>query len=992
MARMRDHFARRGEGENETEREESPPEAKQAAPEETPEEKHTDVQSFSNGTGKLESSQFVTASLKTCSEMKLAHDYTTAGQPEKSESINLADLATLTGGESATDIKDNLLHLNDETNSTGRQNIKESVSKAEESSHEGVSYECPGNISAEPADSVISDMCSESLVSKTNSFTFGTVMAPLYHQVSSRVASESQSVGDWVNPVQATLNAGDLTQSYPHTEQSETSCTVQTGAEGNNDKEQGNVIATDESRQECTRAITNSHPCKEDKTSLTANDILEQAESLQNPVLTSDQQCTNTSEAPTNISEDTVIHPDTNILNTDSLNPQISTESLNLRRETPQVNLFSDLHSQTRAETAQAQLLIRTCTRTEPNFDQISAQSETEEVLTSLEAASMSLQPGALLLDKQASCCGSNNTTCEAQISLEIQEGTNNLEEENKDAMTSNYHILSDTFVELKDKDTLKYEEVIVSEIIEHHEIEAAVSEHDDFCVVDTTELKNWEMMVEEEERNILTDEEESKEISPIAKDIKAVRRDQEEQLENARTEKTSENLDITEVQKESKGDEILGEVTAARESEDRAEDAEVLEERKRIGEEKIEEIVATKDMKVVMKELEYVPVSKTAQEEEVAGACELEEGEEKEATASEREKQLAEIQEGNTEIKNNQEEEEIEWEEEMEIDLNDDNDYDDDDGGEADVEWEEQVEPKEENKDEESLDYKEEIPVDEMRESEIVDAQSETMTVGDREHFEERLDITQNKVEDCLSVLVNSVQDKSVNDRENIKEGKNADIPTQTHFYKEEHFQSHENVTHNLSKDAEDEIESTAAEEGSCAFTDEPESDQLSLEGSSAESDSDDEVELYMHCFRAVHAGAQAQKDRNKDTGFSVGKRLSLSKSKLLSTPMPSISESLDEETNLGSPLDDHEDMEALEFQPIAAALPESSGQESINRNVSWWIETFSCSKISKMVLYATLLVVFVVFAYYYDFLACFGLYLVSVIWLCCQGERQSI
>ncbi len=222
----------------------------------------------------------------------------------------------MTGGESATDIKDNLLHLNDETNSTGRQNIKESVSKAEESSHEGVSYECPGNITAEPADSVISDMCSESLVSKTNSFTFGTVMAPLYHQVSSRVASESQSVGDWVNPVQATLNAGDLTQSYPHTEQSETSCTVQTGAEGNNDKEQGNVIATDESRQECTRAITNSHPCKEDKTSLTANDILEQAESLQNPVLTSDQQCTNTSEAPTNISEDTVIHPHTNIVNT----------------------------------------------------------------------------------------------------------------------------------------------------------------------------------------------------------------------------------------------------------------------------------------------------------------------------------------------------------------------------------------------------------------------------------------------------------------------------------------------------------------------------------------------------------------------------------------------------------------------------------------------------------------------------------------------------
>ncbi|XP_070763150.1 protein phosphatase 1 regulatory subunit 3A [Enoplosus armatus] len=707
MARVRDYFAQRGGGAKDAERDESPPEAKQTAQEESPEEKR----SYSEGSSKSDDSQFVSESLETCRKPLLdvvhdsspAHDYTSNSEPEKSESINLADSATLTGGESATDIPDNSLHSNDEPAPAESQHINLSVSKAEESSQkQGMSYECTSNIGAEPADSVNSAVSSESLVCQTSSFTFGTVVAPLYRQVFGRVGSESQNEG---------------------------------------------------------------------------------------------------------------------------------------------------------------------------------------------------------------------------------------------------------------------------------------------FCV-DTAEVKNWEMMVEEEEKNILTDEEENEAIRLKAEDIEAVEKEIE-QLEDAGIETALENTGTTEKEKRKTEAEMVGKITAARDKENKAEIADVLEDKQNIGEEEIREIVAGKDREEFEKELEYVQANKrekTAGEKELAEEVEVEKREEQEKT--EEEKHFAEIQEINIERTNVQEEEEIEGEEEMEMDFNNED--------EAGVEWEDRAKPKVENVEEENPDCKEEILVDETGASEIVDAESESKTIEDRENevgcFEERLDIIQNKVEDGLSALVNNVQDKRVIDKENTGGGQNARLPNEMHLYKEEDFQSNENVTHDLSKAARDENESTAAEGGSCIFADEPESDQTSHDSASAESDSDDEVELYMHCLRAVHTGSQAHKDRSKDIGFSVGKRPSVSRSKLLSTPMPSISESLDEEQHLSRLQDNHEDTVTADIQPTAAALTESSGQESINRNVSWWIETFSCSNISKTLLYATLLVVFLVVAYHYDFLACFGLYLISVIWLCCQGERQPV
>nr|XP_046251180.1 uncharacterized protein ppp1r3ab [Scatophagus argus] len=976
MARVKDFFAQRDGAAshfNGTERDESPPEAKQAAQEETPEEKCSDVQSFSEGNSKPEGSLFVSESLEACSKPVLdiphdtspAHDYTSNSKPEKSETVNLADWPTLTGGESATDdIR------NDDPAPAERQNINKSVSTVEESiQKQGMSYEFPSNIAAEPADSVISATSSESLVSKTNSFTFGTVVAPLYHQVFGRMGSESQRVHDGGNPVQAPLNVGNLPESYPHADRKETSYTV-----------------PPEMRDTKT---SNSLPVEEDTyLSLTANCMLEHAEPLQDPLMPSDQRCSNTAEVPVDISADTVVHPlSVTILNKDLSNPQISTESLHLQGEAQEDNLTHDLRSQTTAETAQAQLPDLTCAQIKAYIDETHTQSETEEVMASLEMSFMSLEASQRIegcvgdeTDQQAR---SNYRKCVPQLALEFCEETNDVEEENERASTSNCHIRGDTFVSLKDKDTLKYEEITVSEKIK---MEAAVSKQEDFCLASTAEVKNWEVMVEEEEENISTDEEDSKQAAGSkAEDNEEVEKVQREQLEDVRTETALETKGTTETEKEKAEDEMVRTNSTERETENKAEDSDALKDKLGLGDKQTGETVGGKDREDIEKQLvcdESPKMEKAAGEEELAEKREEQE-------ESEKEKHFAVVQEFNTERINVQEEEELEREDqEVEIDFNND-----DEGG---VEWEDPIKTMEENAEGGNPDDKEEILVYETSLS--VDAESESMTIWDGENevgcLVERLDVTQNRIGDGLSAPVNSVQDEKVIDMENTEEGQNACTPNEMHLYKEDNFPSSENVTHDLSNDAGDESVSVTAEISPCVFADETENDQLSHDSTSAESDSDDEVELYMHCLRAVHNGAQAHKDRNKDTSLSLGKSVgfSVNRSKLLSTPMPSISESLDEEQHLSRLQDNHEEMETADMQTIDAALPTSNGQESINTNASRWIENFSCSNISKTLLYAILVVLFVVVAYHYDFLACFGLYLVSVIWLCCQGERQPV
>lgn len=245
------------------------------------------------------------------------------------------------------------------------------------------------------------------------------------------------------------------------------------------------------------------------------------------------------------------------------------------------------------------------------------------------------------------------------------------------------------------------------------------------------------------------------------------------------------------------------------------------------------------------------------------------------------------------------------------------------------------------------------------------------------------RLNLTDNMAEDGFSAPANDVQHKQDSGKENPGEEQSTNTANETLLHKEEAFHNNMAVTHHFSKVEGGRPEHAAALE----WPDEPESEGLSLDNTSSESDSDDEVELYMHCLRAVHGGTQAQKDKNRDAGSNMAK--SVNKGKLLSTPMPSISESVDEEQPQCWQQDSNEEM--AEIHTKAEALPGTSEQRELSTNVSRW-DSLRCDNVSKTLLYATMLVSFVFVAFYYDFLACFGLYIVSIIWLCWQDKRQPV
>lgn len=290
----------------------------------------------------------------------------------------------------------------------------------------------------------------------------------------------------------------------------------------------------------------------------------------------------------------------------------------------------------------------------------------------------------------------------------------------------------------------------------------------------------------------------------------------------------------------------------------------------------------------------------------------------------------------------------------------------------------------RDENVEDKNPDDREEILVNltSERESKAINEQENEVRRSDA-----RLNLTDNMAEDGFSAPVSDVQHKHESDKENTGGGQSANTANETLAHKEKAFHNNPTGTHDISKGEGDEPEHAGALEGPGALVDEAESDRLSPDETSSESDSDDEVELYMHCLRAVHGGTQAQKDKNRDAGSNTVK--SVNRGKLLSTPMPSISESVDEEQPQCWHQDSNE--EVAEIHTKAAALPVMSKQRDVSTNVSRW-GSLHCENVSKTLLYATMLVSFVFLAFYYDFLACFGLYIVSIIWLCCQGERQPV
>lgn len=151
--------------------------------------------------------------------------------------------------------------------------------------------------------------------------------------------------------------------------------------------------------------------------------------------------------------------------------------------------------------------------------------------------------------------------------------------------------------------------------------------------------------------------------------------------------------------------------------------------------------------------------------------------------------------------------------------------------------------------------------------------------------------------------------------------------------------------------------------------------------DNTSTESQIDDEMELYLNSLR----NSQQSVFREGTMSGSYGKRPSVSKGRPLA--MPSISESVDEDQTNSS----LEDLANIELERATLPLMDRN-EHVIGRNVLWWKEFLSYDNMSRVIGYTLLLIVFLVAAYYYDFIACFALYLLTVYWLFRQGEEDPL
>ncbi|CAM4734748.1 unnamed protein product [Leuciscus chuanchicus] len=155
--------------------------------------------------------------------------------------------------------------------------------------------------------------------------------------------------------------------------------------------------------------------------------------------------------------------------------------------------------------------------------------------------------------------------------------------------------------------------------------------------------------------------------------------------------------------------------------------------------------------------------------------------------------------------------------------------------------------------------------------------------------------------------------------------------------------------------------------------------------DNTSTESQTDDEMELYMISLR----NSQQSVFREGTMSGSYGKRPSMSKGRPLA--MPSISESVDEDQSNSSLEDLTNTKYIMELE--RATLPLVIRNEHvIPRNVLWWKEFLSYDNMSRVIGYTFLLIVFLVAAFYYDFIACFALYFLTVYWLFRQGEEEPL
>lgn len=151
----------------------------------------------------------------------------------------------------------------------------------------------------------------------------------------------------------------------------------------------------------------------------------------------------------------------------------------------------------------------------------------------------------------------------------------------------------------------------------------------------------------------------------------------------------------------------------------------------------------------------------------------------------------------------------------------------------------------------------------------------------------------------------------------------------------------------------------------------------------------SDDEMELYMHALRAAQKSQlkDSTGPAKKEASLSVFKRASLSKS---GRALPSITESVDEEDQITGQADE----ENASPQLIRNPARDPGHEEPDTGEVDWeqWKQTLSLDNVSRVLICVLMFVLFIVTAYYYDFMACFVLYIFTAYWLCCQKETAQI
>ncbi|XP_007546828.2 uncharacterized protein LOC103134498 [Poecilia formosa] len=856
MTRLRDYYTKRDGGPNDAGKDETPPETKQVTREETPGDNVVCSQPFNEGQVETECPQFVFEALEE------AHDQTSTKQAK-------SDLAVLAQGKSAPDVSNNPLDSDGEPALEEQQNISKFVTTNQD-----------GDVSlARTNNSATAG--SETIISQSDSFTFGTVVAPLYRQAFQRVSAE--------NPV----NTGVF--SLP-SEPTQICGIVPVSTRSNMGKVQGDLTSCQGSSDE-SLSVKLVGPTSEEKKP--SNEIPKHLDIVENP--TEMEKKSNQSLCQQCPVEDNVP--------------------------------FESVHSQTEAQEEMLAYSAPQCQSTEQNsslssakVEEILAKDESEEDLKDFwfmlehidegvdllvngvqekncESAEVSKEnesrKTALVKDKllqifdelntnltdSKGCLNSLVYLCEPErtnltslaASSETQEDAKETKAEGNESSTGEIKEMCEVTQSIINDDRSNNEcHADMSGRHNHQNVEETgqcemdssfLKQDEDFLLINIVEEKNWEKMVEEEENCVLSNEEER---------------------------------------------ELLHLKTETNETEGKVEET---------TEVKVHIAVMLESEAGFEKEFKQAKAIKTDGTESTE--VDKTEGQEVAEQQNEAERQWMSMEKARLK----------EEEGKMETDLKKDII----------------------------------IPVSEAEELVLTDADSDITMQNNKDEpgsFKVGSDITQNKVEDNLSTLVSRTVKNCSNERQF------ASIQTDTLRSDEEE----EEVQSKKDDQSNTDTKHLSSKGGMCDSAEEPDS-------ASAESDSDEELRLYVHCLRAP----QVHTDKIREAGFTARKRPSISRGKVPSTSMPSISEALDEEQQHSNPLETNEDVKTA---PEARA----NTQEIVHRTEWRQKDLFSCDKVSKTLLYASLMVVFTVVAYHYDFLACFLLYLISVIWLCCQREREPI